>query len=224
MGSLTLRLNPPISGERAVMVFSRIDSMIRSWRFREICLVLWILCVSSCVKEIGNVETEYFYENHSDDSLVLGRIGVVEGGVAKSWESPRIDPLTNTSFRIFIRGRDSSLKVSHYLRGDGYFYLRLPPDEYTLMRWVYRFPRGRANTIEPFSVYFDVLPRKTIYIGTLYIYLPSVRSSPRGSFGADRVKPRYDIVDEYGMAMAFSKNHYPHFPHSLERHLMRLSR
>jgi hypothetical protein len=198
--------------------------MVRSWGFREICFVLGILFVPSCVNKIGNVETEYFYGNHGGDSVVLGRIGVVEDGVEKSWESPRIDPSTTTSFRIFIEGRRSPFKVSHYLRGDGYFYLRLPPDEYTLWKWIYGFSGGQANTIEPLCVYFDVLPRKTIYIGTLYIYLPSVSSSPRGSFGADRVKPRYDIVDEYGMAMAFSKNHYPHFPHSLERHLMRFSR
>lgn len=206
------------------MVFSWIHSMLRSWRFREICLVLGILFVPSCVKKIGNVETEYFYGNHGGDSVVLGRIGVVENGVEESWESPRIDPSTTAWFRIFIKGSHSPLKVSHYLRGDGYFYLRLPPDEYTLWRWVYGFPGGQANTIEPLFVYFDVLPGKTIYIGTLYIYLPSVSSSPRGAFGGDRVKPRYDIVDEYGMAMVFSKNHYPHFPHSLERHLMRFSR
>jgi len=206
------------------MVFSGIHSMVRSWRFIEISLVLWIPFVTSCAREIRNVGTEYFYGNHSGDSVVLGRIGMVEEGVEKSWESPRIDPSTTTSFRIFIRGRRSALKVSHYLRGDGYFCLRLPPDEYALWKWVYGFPEGQANTIEPLYVSFDVLPRKTIYIGTLHIYLPSVRSRPRGSFGADLVKPRYDIVDEYGMAMAFSKNHYPHFPHSLERYLMRFSR
>ncbi len=206
------------------MVFSWIHSKVRSWRFIEISLVLWIPFVTSCVREIGNVETEYFYGNHSGDSVVLGRIGVVEDGVEKFWESPRIEPSTNTSFRIFIRGRRSPLNVSHYLRGDGYFWLKLPPDEYTLWKWVYGFPGGRANTIEPFGVYFNVLPRKTIYIGTLYIYLPPVRPRLWSSFGEDRVKPRYDIVDEYGMAMAFSKNHYPHFPNSLERHLMRFSR
>ena len=207
-----------------MILFSWIHSMVRTWKFIEIYLVLGILCVPSCVKQIRNVETEYFLGNHKGDSVVLGRIGVVEDGVEKYWESPRIDPSTDTSFRIFIRGRRSPLKVSHYLRGDGYFCLRLPPDEYTLWRWVYGFPGGQANTMEPFSVYFDVLPRKTIYIGTLYIYLPSVSSRPRRSFGADRIKPRYDVVDEYGMAMAFSKNHYPHFPDFLERHLMRFSR
>jgi len=206
------------------MVFSWIHSMVRSWKFIDISLVLWILFVPSCVKKIGNVETEFFYGNHSGDAVVVGRIAVVEDGIKKSWESPRIDSSANTSFRIFIRGKRSPLRVSYYLRGDGYFYLRLPPDEYTLWRWVYGFPGGQANTIEPLCVYFDVLPRKTIYIGTLYIYLPSVSSRPRGPFDGDWVKPRYDIVDEYGMAMAFSKNHYPHFQHSLERHLMRFSR
>ena len=209
---------------KAVILFSWISSMAKSWKFIGIYLVLGILCVPSCVKEIGNVEIEYFLENHEGDSVVLGRIGVVEDGVEKSWESPRIDPTANTSFRIFIRGRRSPLKVSHYLRGDGYFSLRLPPGEYTLWRWVYGFPGGQANTIKPLSVYLEALPAKTIYIGTLYIYLPSVSSGSRRLFGADRVKPRYDIVDEYGMAMAFSKNHYPHFPDSLERHLMRFFR
>ncbi len=128
-----------------MILFSWIHSMAKSWKFIGIYLVLGILCVPSCVKEIENVETEYFYGNHRDDSVVLGRIGVVEDGVEKSWESPRIDPSTNTSFRIFIRGRRSPLKVSHYLKGDGYFSLRLPPDEYTLWRWVYGFPGGQAN-------------------------------------------------------------------------------
>jgi len=189
-----------------------------------IWLVLGVLCAPSCTKDIRNVEIEYFSEDRGGDSVVLGRIGVVEDGVEKSWESPRIDPSTNTSFRIFIRGGRSSLKVSHYLRGDGYFSLGLPPGEYTLWRWVYGFPGGQINTIEPLSVHFDVLPAKAIYIGTLYIYLPSLSLRPLPSFGAERVKARYDIVDEYGMAMAFSKNHYPHFPDFLERRLMRFSR
>jgi hypothetical protein len=206
------------------MVFSWIHSMVRNWRFVGICLVFGILCFPSCVKEIGNVETEYFYGNHRDDSVVLGRIGVVEDGVEKSWDISRIDPSSKISFRIFIRGKHSPLKVSHYLRGDGYFYLRLPPGEYTVWRWVYIFPGGHANPIEPLSIYFSVLPGKIIYIGTLYIHLPSVSSRPRRSFGAERAKPRYDIVDEYAMAMGFSKNRYPEFPHFLERHLMRLSR
>lgn len=194
--------------------------MVRNRKFIGICLVLGILCLLSCVKEIGNVETEYFYGNHKGDSVVLGRIGVVEDGVEKSWESPRIDPLTETSFRIFIKGMYSKLRVSHYLRGDGYFYLRLPPGEYNLWKWVYRFPGGQANTVEPLSLYFDVVPGKIIYIGTLYIHLHSVSSRPLPSFGADRTKPRYDLVDEYVMAMGFSKNQYPNFQQSLERHLM----
>jgi hypothetical protein len=83
------------------------------------------------------------------------------------------------------------------------------------------FPGGYANPIDPLSIYFNVLPGKIIYIGTLYIHLPSVSSRPRRS--AERAKPRYDIVDEYAMAVGFSKNRYPEFPHFLERHLMRLS-
>jgi len=198
--------------------------MGRSCKLIGICVVLGVLCGPSCVKEIGNVEVEYFCGDHRGEPVVLGRIGVVEGGIEKSWESPPIDPSTETSFRIFIRERPSELGVSHYLGGDGHFCLRLPPGKYTLWRWVYGFPGGQAYTIEPLSVYFDVLPGKIIYIGTLYIHLPSVSSGQRRSFGPKRPKPRYDIVDEYGMAMAFSKNHYPHFPHSLERHLMRFSR
>ena len=204
--------------------FRWIHSMVMGRKFIGICLILGVLCVLSCVREIKDVETEYFYGNHGDDSVVLGRIGVVEEGAEKSWEISRIDPSTEASFRIFIRGRHSELRVSHYLRGDGYFYLRLPPGEYRLWKWVYRFSGGQANTVEPLSIYFDVLPRKCIYIGTLYIHLPSVSSLSRRSFGADRTKPRYEIVDEFGMGMAFSKNHYPHFAHSVERHLMHFSR
>ena len=198
--------------------------MLRVWKLIGIYLVLGVLCAPSCVREIGNVKTEYFYGNHSGESVVTGRIGVVEEGVERSWESPRIDPSTIASFQIFIRGRHSELRISYYLRGDGYFCLRLPPGEYTLWKWVYRFPGGQANTIEPLSICFDVLPGKFIYIGTLYIRLPSVRSRRLPSFGAERARPpRYEIVDEYGIAMEFSKNRYPHFPHSLERHLMRFS-
>ncbi|UCD72224.1 MAG: hypothetical protein JSW70_04300 [Syntrophobacterales bacterium] len=198
--------------------------MVRSRKFIGIYLVLGVLCAPSCVKEIGNVETEYFYGDYRGDSVVLGRIGVVEEGVEKSWESPRIDPSTKTSFQIFIGGWHSELKVSHFLRGNGYFCLRLPPGEYNLWRWVYQFPGGHANTIGPLSVYFDVLPGNTIYIGTLYIHLPPVSSMSQRSFGSERAKPRYDIVDEYVMAMAFWRDHYPHFPHSVERHLMRFFR
>ena len=203
-----------------MIVFLWIHTMVKSWKFIGICLALGILCIPSCVKVIGNVETEYFCGNHRGDSVVLGRIGVVEDGVEKSWESPRIDPSTKTSFRIFIKGKYSKLRVSHYLRGDGYFYLRLPPGEYNLWRWVYRFPGGQANTDEPLSISFDVLPGMIIYIGTLYIHLPSVSSMPLPPFGAERTKSRYDIVDEYVMAKRFSKNRYPDFPNSLERHLM----
>jgi hypothetical protein len=81
------------------MVFSWIHSKVRNWRFVGICLVLGILCFPSCVREIGNVETEYFYGDHRDDSVVLGRIGVVEDGVEKSWDITRIDPSTRISFQ-----------------------------------------------------------------------------------------------------------------------------
>jgi len=198
--------------------------MVRSLKFIGIFLVLGVFCTPSCVREIGNLETEYFYGNHGGDSLVIGRIGVVEESIEKSWDSPRIDPSTETSFRIFIRGSHSELRVSHYLRGDGYFCLRLPPGEYALERWVYRFSGGYANPIEPLSIYFNVFPGKCIYIGTLYINLPQVSSMPRPSFGARRAKPRYEVVDEYGAAMIFLRNHYPHFPPSPERHLMRFPR
>ncbi|MCK5551494.1 MAG: hypothetical protein KAJ09_00020 [Deltaproteobacteria bacterium] len=198
--------------------------MVRSRKFLGICLVLGILCVPSCTKDIKNVETEYFSENRGGDSVVLGRIGVVEEGVEKSWESPRVDPFTESSFQIFIRGRHSELRISHYIRGDGYFCLKVPHGEYGLWRWVYRFPGGQANSVEPLPIYFDVLPRKFTYIGTFYIYLPSVSSLPPRPPGANRTKPRYEIVNEYGMAVAFSKDHYPDFPHSVERHLMHFSR
>ncbi len=198
--------------------------MLRLWKFIGMYLVLGVLCIPSCVREIGNVKTEYFYGNHSGESVVIGRIGVVEGGIERSWESPRIDPSTIASFRIFIRGGHSEMRVSHYLRGDGYFYLRLPPGEYTLWKWVYRFAGGQAGTIKPLSIYFNVLPKKYIYIGTLYIHFPSISSRRLPSFGAERAKPRYDIVDEYGIAMDFSRNQYPNFPHSMERHLMRFPR
>jgi hypothetical protein len=198
--------------------------MVRSRKSLGICLVLGVLCTASCTKDIKNVETEYFSENRGDDSVVLGRIGVVEEGVEKSWESPRVDPFIESSFQIFIRGRHSELKLSHYIRGDGYFCLGLPPGEYRLWRWVYRFPRGQAKTVEPLSIYFDVLPGKYTYIGTLYIHLSSVGSLPPRAPGANGTKPRYEIVNEYGKAMAFSKNHYPDFPHSVQRHLMHFSR
>jgi len=162
-----------------------------------------VLYAPSWVREIGNVETEYFYGNHGGDSLVIGRIGVVEESVEKSWDSSRADPLTETSFRLFIRGSHSELRVSYYLRGDGYFCLRLPPGKYTLEQWIYRFPGGYANPIEPLSIYFDVFPRKCIYIGTLSINLPPVSSMPRPSFGARRTKPRYEIVDEHSATMVF---------------------
>jgi len=197
--------------------------MLRIWKFIGIYLVLGVLCGPSCMREIGNVETEYFYGDHGVEPVVIGRIEVVEEGVEKTWESPRRDPSTKTSFRIFIRGRHSELRVSHYLRGNGYFCLSLPPGEYTLERWVYRFPGGYADTIEPLSIYFEILPGKYVYIGTLSLNLPPVSSMPRLSFGAKRTKPRYEIVDEHVMAMSFMKNHYPHFPHSMERHLMRFS-
>jgi hypothetical protein len=196
--------------------------MVRSRRFIQICLIGGMLCALSCTKEIGNVETEYFYGDRGSDSAVLGRIGVLEGDVEKSWESPRKDPSTETSFRIFIRERHSTLRVSHYLRGNGYFCLRLPPGEYTLWRWIYTFPRGQANTVEPLPIYFDVLPGKVIYIGTLCIYLPSPIHRPSLSVG--RANPRYEIVEEYVLAMAFSRNRYPGFPRSVERHLMYFSR
>lgn len=202
--------------------FAGVYSMASRWKFVGICLITGVLCAPSCVTEIGNVETEYFYGDRGGNSAVLGRIGVLEGDAEKSWESPRIDPSTETSFRIFIRESHSTLRVSHYLRGDGYFCLRLPPGEYTLWRWIYTFPRGEANTVEPLPIYFDVLPGKVIYIGTLYIYLPS--SIHRASLGVGRTNPRYEIVDEYVLAMEFSKNRYPGFPHSVERHLMYFSR
>ena len=198
--------------------------IVSSHKFLRIALVLGVLCAPSCTKEIGNVGTEYFYENHVGQSMVLGRIGVVEGGIGKSWESPRKDPSTKTSFRIFIRGNDSELRVSHYLRGDGYFCLTLPPGEYRLWRWVYRFPGGHADTVEPLSIIFDVLPGKRTYVGTLYINLPSVSSMARPSLGGKRAKPRYEIVDEYRMAVAFWRNRYPDFPPSVERYLMHFSR
>ncbi len=207
-----------------MIIFSWIHSMLKLRKLIGIYLVLGVLCVPSCVREIRNVETEYFYGNHGGESVIIGRIGVVEEGVERSWEGPGMDPSTEIFFRIFIRGRHSEVRVSHYLRGDGYFYLRLPPGEYSLWNWVYGFPGGQANAIEPLSICLDVLPEKVIYIGTLYIYLPPVRSRRLPSFGVERAKPRYDIVDEYGIAMEFSKNQYPHFPHSMERHLMRFSR
>lgn len=198
--------------------------MVRNRKVLGIYLVLGVLWAPSCTKDIKNVEIEYFSEDRGSDSVVLGRIGVVEEGVEKSWESPRVDPFTESSFQIFIRGKHSELRLSHAIRGDGYFCLKVPPGEYRLWRWAYRFPRGHANTVEPLPIYFDALPGKCTYIGTLYIHLTSVSSlSPRAP-GANRTKPRYEIVDEYGMAVAFSKNHYPDFPGSLERHLMHFSR
>lgn len=195
-----------------------------SYRFLGIALFLGVLCTPSCTREMGNVEIEYFYGNHEGESLVLGRIGVVEEGIERSWKSPRRDPSTETSFQIFIRGRESESKVSHYLRGDGYFCVTLPAGEYALWKWVYRFPSGRADTIEPLPIYFHVLPGKLTYIGTLYIYTPSISPMPRRSLGAKRPKPRYEIVDEYSKAMAFWKNQYPRFPSSAERNLMYFSR
>jgi len=156
--------------------------------------------------------------------LVFGRIGVVEDGIEKTWAIPRGGTANEISFQIFIRGRHSSLKASHYLTREGYFYLRLPPGEYTIWKWMYRFPRGQASTIEPLTVSFDVLPGRVIYIGTLYIYLPSVSTGPLPSLGAERAKTRYDIVDEYGMAIQLSTSRYPNFPASPERHVMRFSR
>ncbi len=197
--------------------------MVRSRKFIGIYFVLGVLCAPSCVREIRNVETEYFYGDHGVESVVIGRIEVLEEGVEKTWESPR-DPSTKTSFRIFIRGRHSELRVSHYLKGNGHFCLRLPPGEYALERWVYRFPGGYADAIEPLSIYFDVFPGKCVYIGTLSINLPQVSSMPRHSFGAKRTRSRYEIVDEHSTAMGFLKNHYPHFPPSVERHLMRFPR
>ena len=198
--------------------------IVRNHKFLGIALVLSVFFAPSCAKEIGNVETEYFFGAHEGESLVLGRIGVVEGGNGKSWESPLKDPSVKTSFRIFFRGEHSELRVSHYLRGDGYFCLTLPPGEYRLWRWVYRFPGGHADTVEPLSIMFDVLPGKRSYVGTLYINLPSISSMPRPSLGGKRVKPRYEIVDEYSMAVAFWRKRYPDFPPSVERHLMYFSR
>jgi hypothetical protein len=198
--------------------------MVRNCKLIGIALVLGILCVPSCIKEMGNVETEYFFGDHEGESLVLGRIGVVEGGIGKSWESPRKGPSVKTSFQIFIRGTHSELRVSHYLRGDGYFCLLLPPGKYRLWRWIYRFPGGHADTVEPFSIIFEVLPGKRTYVGTLYINLPSISSMARPSLGGKRVKPRYEIVDEYGTAVGFWRKHYPDFPPSVERHLMHFSR
>jgi hypothetical protein len=206
-----------------MMVLSEIHSMVRSWKFIGILLVLGIPCFLACTREVGNVGTEYFYGDQRDHPVVFGRIGVVENGVEKSWGIPGRYAPNETSFQIFIKAKHSSLRVSHYLRGNGYFYLTMPPGEYTIWRWVYEFPGGRAITIEPLFVKFDVLPGKIVYTGTLYIRLPPVSPGPRGSFGVERSKPRYDIVDEYGIAMAFSKNQYPHFPQSRERNLMRFS-
>jgi len=202
----------------------RIHCIVSSHKFLGIALVLGVLCAPSCTKEIGNVETEYFYGDHEGESLVLGRIGVVEEGNERSWRSPQKDPSTETSFQIFIRGRESESKVSHYLQGNGYICVRLPAGEYTVWKWIYRFPGGRANTVEPLPIYFHVLPGKHTYIGTLYIYFPPIRPIPRRSWGGKRPKPRYEIVDEYRPAMAFWKNHYPHFPRSAERNLMYFSR
>jgi hypothetical protein len=188
-----------------------------------IFLLLGMVCIVSCARNITNVETEYFFGDYGDDSLVFGRIGVVEDGVEKTWVVPRRYIPNVTSFQIFIRGGHSSLDLSHHLTREGYFSLRLPPGEYTISKWIYRFPGGQASTIEPLTVSFDVLPGRVVYIGTLYIYLPPVSSGPLPSLGAERAKPRYDIVDEYDMTIRLSRSRYPNFPSSPERHLMRFS-
>lgn len=185
-----------------------------------ISLLLGGLCVPSCNRKVTNIDTEFFYRDHGGDSLAFGRIGVVEDGIEKTWTVPRGGTEDGISFQIFIRGRGSPPKASHYLTRDGYFYLRLAPGEYTIWKWIYRFSGGKACSIEPLTVSFGVLPGKMVYIGTLYIYLPSISSGPLPSLGSERAKPRYDIVDEYGTAMRLSKNRYPKFPSSTERHLM----
>jgi hypothetical protein len=188
-----------------------------------IFLLLGGLCIPSCGRKITNIDTEFFYRDHGGDSLAFGRIGVVEDGIEKTWAIPRGGTADGISFKIFIRGRESSLEASHYLTKDGYFYLRLAPGEYTIWKWIYRFPGGEASSIEPLTVSFDVLPGKMVYIGTLYLYLPAISSGPLPSLGAERAKPRYDIVDEYGTAIRLSRNRYPNFPSSAERHLMLFS-
>lgn len=105
----------------------------------------------------------------------------------------------------------------------GYFFIELPVGSYKFS--TVSIPVGGATATEPLNVFFQVLPDRINYLGTLRLIGTKERIKLGG---VPVIKPGFEykaqVIDELQEGIATFKQRYPNVPGTVTNQLMRINR
>ena len=142
-----------------------------------------------------------------NEAIVFGRVEVMEGGTAiTSWG------IWSGIFQIFIQADNFSKTIDYALSGNGSFYWRLTPGNYTIIGFDGPGSMGLGRRSGRIFARFTI-PKEnsTVYIGTLTIYFM------RGVY-SKRIK------DDYDLALENFKKKFPGIKGDADKSLMQLEK